>query len=161
MHTNACACFSCPPPPSLPAISPYPHPPTPPSQTPRHTPDACVFETTPALPWGDGRGPDICHTYTPTPPPPTCPSPSHHMLCHCKMLSKCCVLFFFGPLLSREKAASCGENDGNFSSLALTRSPSLRLVRSEQLFSVLFFCMGSLWVVVIWVLIEWINWPLN
>lgn len=64
---------------------------------PQHTPDACVFETTPALPWGDGRGPDICHTYTPTPPPPTSPSPSHHMLCHCKMLSKCCVFCFFWP----------------------------------------------------------------
>lgn len=29
---------------------------------PVHAFPACVFETRPALPWGDGRGPGICST---------------------------------------------------------------------------------------------------
>lgn len=142
---------------SHPIPTPRHHPPKPPD-TPQMP--ACLRPRQPCH--GETGGTQIYVTLTPPPlhPPPAPPPPTT-----CFVTVKCCqsVVFFifFGPLLSREKAASCGENDVNFSLLALTRSPSLRLVRSEQLFSVLFFCMGSLWVVVIWVLIEWIYWPLN
>lgn len=57
---------------------------------PVHAFPACVFETRPALPWGDGKGPGIfIYLYI-----CVCSSlSSYHfllMLGHCKLLPKCC-----------------------------------------------------------------------